>query len=192
MSALTVHEGNEWVVRACRGDADAFDEIVDKHYKGVYSHAYRILRNADDAADATQTTFVKAHKSLKEFDPSRPLKPWLYRICGNVCIDLARSRHRGDEELEKHAYALESDEDPQGSAEQVDLQRKIWRAVMHLPAKYRRIIVLRHYDQLDVEEIAETLGAPEGTIKSWLFRARALLRRELSGLFEPGQIEMAV
>jgi RNA polymerase sigma-70 factor (ECF subfamily) len=63
---------------------------------------------------------------------------------------------------------------------------------MHLPAKYRRIIVLRHYDQLDVEEIAETLGAPEGTIKSWLFRARALLRRELSGLFEPGQIEMAV
>lgn len=191
------HSESEIVERAAAGSRDAFDKLVDRFYQGVYAHAYRILRNRDDAADATQMTFVKVHRSIKEFDRARPLKPWLYRICGNVCIDIARSRHRSHEELEKHAYMLESDDRPEDAAEYSELQRKIYRAIMNLPDRYRRIIILRHYDLMDVEEIAQTVGTPEGTIKSWLFRARVLLKKELAAAllgqdgFSP-QLEPAV
>jgi RNA polymerase sigma-70 factor (ECF subfamily) len=185
MNAALVHTERDLVESAANGSREAFDTLVDRHYQGVYAHAYRILRNADDAADATQTAFVKAHRSLKEFDSCRPLRPWLYRIVGNVCIDIARGRRHAHEDLDQHAYMLEGGENPEDVAEQSELQRLISRAILQLPERYRRILVLRHYEQMDVEEIAKVLGAPEGTIKSWLFRARALLRRELEAVLEP-------
>lgn len=170
---------------AVRGDREAFDEIVERHYRGVYAYALRLLGHGDDAADATQTTFVKAHRSLREFDTSRPMRPWLYRICANVCTDIARSKHRGHDSLEQHEYMLEGGEQPEDTAARGELAGRIRRAIRKLPDRYRRIIVMRHYEMMDVEEIAERVGAPEGTIKSWLFRARALLKRELAGVVEP-------
>ncbi|MCH8273878.1 MAG: sigma-70 family RNA polymerase sigma factor [Armatimonadetes bacterium] len=184
MTSTLTYTERELVERAARGCRESFDAIVDRHYRGVYAHAYRMLGNPDDAADATQIAFMKAHRSIGEFDTSRPFRPWLSRICGNACIDIARGRHRSDDSLEKHAYMLEGGERPQAAAEQAELQRTIRSAIRRLPERYRRIIVLRHYEQMDVEEIAEVVGAPEGTIKSWLFRARAILRRELQPIME--------
>ena len=190
MKTLTIHSERVLVTKAGGGCRDAFDTLVDLHYEAVYAHAYRILRNSEDASDATQTTFVKALRSIAEFDVERPMRPWLYRICGNVCIDLARARHRSNEPIDKHAYMLESEDDLEGSAEQKDLREKILKAIMNLPEKYRRILILRHYEQMAVEEIAEALDAPEGTIKSWLFRARAMLKKELAPLVESGLCEV--
>jgi len=190
MKTLTIHLERDLVTKAAAGSREAFDALVDQHYEAVYAHAYRILRNSDDASDATQTTFVKALRSISEFDVERPMRPWLYRICGNVCIDLARGRHRSNEPIDKHAYMLESKDDLEGAAEQNDLREKILRAIMNLPEKYRRILILRHYEQMAVEEIAEALDAPEGTIKSWLFRARAMLKKELAPLVETGLCEV--
>ena len=190
MKTLTIHSERVLVTKAASGCRESFDSLVDLHYEAVYAHAYRILRNGDDASDATQTTFVKALRSIAEFDVTRPMRPWLYRICGNVCIDVARGRHRSNESIDKHAYMLESNDDLVGSAEQNDLREKILRAIMNLPEKYRRILILRHYEQMAVEEIAEALDAPEGTIKSWLFRARAMLKKELAPLVETGLCEV--
>jgi RNA polymerase sigma-70 factor (ECF subfamily) len=190
MKTLTIRSERDLVAKAAAGSREAFDSLVDLHYQAVYAHAYRILRNSDDASDATQTAFVKALRSIAEFDVERPMRPWLYRICGNVCIDLARARHRTNESIDKHAYMLESEDDLEGSAEQNDLREKILKAIMNLPEKYRRILILRHYEQMAVEEIAEALDAPEGTIKSWLFRARAMLKKELAPLVETGLCEV--
>ncbi|MEM2786022.1 MAG: RNA polymerase sigma factor [Candidatus Nitrosotenuis sp.] len=171
----------EQAIAGCR---DSFDVLVGRYYGSVYAHAQRILRNSDDASDATQTTFLKALKSIQEFQLDRPLKPWLLRIVSNVCIDIARSKHRHHDDLEKHSYSLESRSRPEDSANQSDLSQKIRAAIERLPERYRRIVLLRHYQHMDVEEIATALGAPEGTIKSWLFRARALLKQELSAVVE--------
>lgn len=194
MREMKSYTEREQVERAAAGDKSGFDALVDRHYKGLYALAYRILGNGEDAADATQIAFVKAHRSIKEFDTERPFRPWLYRICSNVCIDIARSKHRGHDSIEKYSYMLESDSRPHALAERSERHRRMRSAIMRLPERYRRIIVLRHYKQMDVEEIAETVGAPEGTIKSWLFRARAQLRGELAGLFEQSSMveEMAV
>jgi RNA polymerase sigma-70 factor (ECF subfamily) len=190
MKTLTIHVERDLVTKAAAGSREAFDGLVDLHYQAVYAHAYRILRSSEDASDATQTTFVKALRSIREFDVDRPMRPWLYRICGNVCIDIARSRHRTNEPIEKHCYMLESGDNLEDAAEQSDLKDKILKAILNLPEKYRRILILRHYEQMAVEDIADALDAPEGTIKSWLFRARAMLRKELAPLVESGLCEV--
>ncbi|MFN8140085.1 MAG: sigma-70 family RNA polymerase sigma factor [Fimbriimonadales bacterium] len=175
----TIWNERDLIRKAAGGCRHAFDELVERHYRVIYSHAYRMMRNADDAADATQVTFVKAHRSLKEFDQNRPLRPWLLRICTNACTDIARGRNRGLDPIDKYAYKLESDERPEQDAERSEIGDQVRQAVERLPEKYRRIIVLRHYEHLEVEEIADRLGAPEGTVKSWLFRARAILKKDL-------------
>ena len=188
MTATILKNERNLILAATRGSREAFDAIVERNYRGVYAHALRMLGNGDDAADATQTTFVKAHRSMKEFDTTRPIRPWLYRICTNVCTDIVRSKHRGHDSLDQHEYMLESGEQPEDAAVRGELAGVIRKAIAKLPERYRRIIVMRHYEMMDVEEIAERVGAPEGTIKSWLFRPRALLKRELAGVVEPAPV----
>lgn len=168
------------LIRAAQGGSrEAMDELFQAYYRQILLHAKRLLRNDEDAADAAQMTFVKAQRSIREFDAAREFAPWLYRICSNVCIDVARRRKRTGEDLESHAYYLESDSDPEGDAIRSQLGRRVREAVRRLPKQYREVIVLRHFAGMDVSEVAHALGAPVGTVKSWLFRARAMLRREL-------------
>lgn len=191
MNTKTKTIEREWNPVADLGSREAFDSIVETHYRGIFNYALRLLGNPDDAADAAQVTFLKAHRSIGEFDPTRPLKPWLYRICANACTDILRTRRRSCDSLEQHAYMLESDSNPEAEAELDEVGGEVRKAVNRLPERYRSIILLRHYAQLDVEEIAQKMGAPEGTIKSWLFRARALLRHELRGRLEPTLVNAA-
>ena len=167
------------IQRAKRGESVAF-ELISKTYRPILSQvAMRILRNADDANDAVQETFLKAFRAIRDFDPHRPLKPWLCRICSNVCIDMVRSRRHEVDSLDQHEYMLTSMESLEEQAEESIAKEQVLDAIDNLPVKYRRIIFLRHFRHMDVNEIAAELKAPEGTIKSWLFRARTLLKRDL-------------
>jgi RNA polymerase sigma-70 factor, ECF subfamily len=168
------------IQRAKNGESVAF-ELISKLYRPtLYLIAMRMLRNADDANDAVQETLVKAFRAIRDFDPNRPLKPWLCRICSNVCIDMVRSRKHESDPLDQHEYMLcDGSECLSKQTEESLAQEQVLTAIGRLPAKYRRIIFLRHFRHMDVNEIAVELKAPEGTIKSWLFRARGLLKRDL-------------
>jgi len=167
--------------RAAAGNNEAFERLAETHRGALRSLAMRMLRNADDASDAVQETLVKAFRAIGEFDSSRPLRPWLCRICANCCVDTVRRRRREGESIEGYEFSLvdEAQESAETSATVSIEQGQVLRAVERLPEQYRRIIVMRHFSHMDVNEIAMALGKPEGTIKSWLFRARALLRKEL-------------
>jgi RNA polymerase sigma-70 factor (ECF subfamily) len=141
--------------------------------------AMRMVRNADDANDAVQETMVKAFRAIGDFDSERPLKPWLCRICANVCIDMVRSRKFETDSLDQHEYMLCGPDSLSNQAEDAIAKEQVMEAIDRLPAKYRKIVFLRHFRHMDVNEIADVLKAPEGTIKSWLFRARGLLKRDL-------------
>lgn len=167
------------IVRASEGDQIAFEIISDMYRPVLTSLAQRMLRNADDANDAVQETLVKAYRALRDFDPERPLKPWLCRICSNCCVDAVRTRKREGESLEGHEYMLSDSEDVHDSAAGSIRQGQILDAIGRLPDRYRDIILMRHFKHMDVTEIALKLDKPEGTVKSWLFRARALLRKDL-------------
>lgn len=168
------------VLAAQAGDRAAKEEILRMHRAQVTHHARRMLRNAEDVEDSVQETFVKAFRALKSFDSSRPLGPWLMRICTNCCVDIIRSRRATTENIDDHEFALSDERLEVGvGAENRLMVEMIREAVSRLPEPYRDAILLRHDQHMDVEEIARTLNKPEGTIKSWLFRARALLKKDL-------------
>ncbi len=166
---------------ALNGDPGSYAELLAGYRPTLMVLANRLLRNQDDAADVVQETLLKALKALPEFERSRPLGPWLCRICTNACVDFVRSRKRKPGRLEGQEDILaddgESIEDTVGA---VVIREEVVKAMLRIPMQYRRIIFMRHFELKEVTEIAFELHKPEGTIKSWLFRARAQLRKELA------------
>ena len=169
------------IQRASLGETIAFELLADFHRSALQSLASRMLRNADDANDAVQETLVKAFRSIKHFDSDRPLRPWLCRICCNCCVDAIRNRKHAGDSLDAHDYSLAATGETIDEKAEESMERtEVIAAVARLPEHYRRIIFMRHFKHMDVNEIAQELDKPEGTIKSWLFRARAMLKKDLT------------
>lgn len=170
--------------RARNGEAVAFELLADLHRTALFHLAMRMLRNADDAHDVVQETLLKAYRAIHDFQADRPLRPWLCRICSNCCVDAVRNRRKDGVSLEQHEYAISDESQDLDALASGNFQTHAIRdAVEKLPRRYREIIHMRHFRHMDVNEIAEALQKPEGTIKSWLFRARALLRKDLQVAF---------
>ena len=168
------------VRRAQQGERVALELLVDTYRTSVRSHAMRMLRDGEDADDAAQETFVKAFRALKGFEAGRPLLPWLLRICTNCCVDAMRDRRRRGDDIERHEHALcDTSTDVEDDVQALADREVVRDAISRLPDRYREIIVMRNYRHMEVCEIAAALDRPEGTVKSWLFRARALLRKDL-------------
>lgn len=184
---------DEWLVRRCRaGDRTAFNELVSRHYRGIYRLTLRMVGNPTDAEDMTQETFVKAYAALAQFDTAQKFTTWLYAIASHLCIDHARKRRVPtvaweEEDSEGGIISLVDrlpDDAPQPDEvlERSELSAQVQRAVLSLPPKYRAVVVLRHIEDLSIEEIAKTLDMPQGTVKTNLFRARDMLAKKLKDI----------
>lgn len=164
------------VARVRGGDARAFEQLVERYEKPVFNAAYRILADYEDAADVTQTVFLKVHRRLGTFDRRRRFFSWLYRIAVNEAIDLARKRRR---ELPLDEALVE------GEGRRVDHLARIGRdelitsALRSLKMEYRVVIVLKYFLEMSYREIAETVGLPVKTVKSRLYTGREMLREAL-------------
>jgi len=172
------------VRKVLQGDVNAFEKLVTEYEKSVYAITLRMTNNAEDAADMTQETFIKAYNSLQAFRGDSKFSVWLFRIATNVCLDFLRSRNR------KQTVSL-SVEDDEGEEAQLDiadesqspellLERGLTRDAVRrgldtLPPDYRQILLLREIQGLSYEEIAEALRLEVGTVKSRIFRARKKL-----------------
>lgn len=162
----------ELVRRAQRGDRAAFDELVVRHRARVYAVALRLTRNAADAEDALQDTFLNAYRALGGFGGRARVSTWLYRIAANAAYDVINRRHGRDQALDDGAYepAAPGDSFAQSAQRQV-----LEQALATLPDEFREAVVLCDIAGLGAGEAAELLGVPAGTVKSRVFRARALL-----------------
>lgn len=184
MSLYKMDWESHLVVRAQQGESVAFELLTDLYREPLRALAYRNLRNADDAQDVVQDTFVKAFRAIHQFRTGRPVFPWLARICANCCIDVMRQRRHKEEELEKHEFSLCGLDNVERSAEASEDRGMVRASIMKLPKHYREIVMMRHYDEMEVSEIAQRINKPEGTVKSWLFRARAIMRQDLEPMLQ--------
>lgn len=172
------------VRKAVEGDRVAFELLIDLHRSALVHGAMRVLRNTDDAYDAVQESVVKAYRAIADFEAHRPFRPWLLRICQNCCMDILRSKRyttqtdQLDLTLADHRPGIADT-----TAQSVE-NAAVRDAIDRLPEKYREVMVMRHLELMEVNEIAAAVRAPEGTVKSWLFRARALLRKDLEPLIQ--------
>jgi RNA polymerase sigma-70 factor (ECF subfamily) len=160
-----------------RGNVAAFGELVTRHQTSVFNVCYRILHERADAEDMSQETFIRAHARLHSFDVERPFGPWIRRVAANVCLNHLESQ-KITVELDDEKDAGES-QSPQGRLEVRERNEQIRAALASLPANYRAVIELRHYQEMSYDEIAAELKIPLSDVKSNLFRARKLLAEKL-------------
>ncbi|MFW5867361.1 MAG: RNA polymerase sigma factor [Armatimonadota bacterium] len=177
------------LVRASRtGDAEAFDRLVEAHYRSVYNTAYRMLGTPSAASDATQATFVRVWEALSSFRGDASFSTWLYRITMNVCLDELRRNKKqplsltvedDDGEPAGERDMPDFSDEPAGAAEQRELQELVHAAIGRLSDDFRAVIVLYDIRGLSYQEISDALEIPLGTVKSRLNRARQALREEM-------------
>jgi RNA polymerase sigma-70 factor (ECF subfamily) len=175
---------------AARGDKRAFSRLVDLHQRAVYGLCLRLLRDGEEARDASQETFVRAFAAVGTYDPGQPFAPWLLRIARNHCLDALRRRIPAGRRLELDADPADGaagHEIPDAAAPSADdlLDRHetattLEAAVEALPANYREVVHLFHVEQMSYRQIAATMDVPIGTVMTWLHRARARLRLSLA------------
>jgi RNA polymerase sigma-70 factor, ECF subfamily len=164
-----------WVARCLRGDSQAFERLVTKHQRVLFTVAFRLLGDYEDARDATQNAFIRAYTKLDTFDPSRRFFSWIYRIAVNECLNLRRTR-RPHEPLQGSLEATGAG-DP---VEARESSERVRAALLTLTQEQREVVVLRYYADLSYGEMSEAIGVPEKTVKSRLFSARQKLGTQLS------------
>lgn len=159
-----------------RGDRRAMSQLVSQYQRPVFNAAYRILGNTDDAADATQTVFLKVFEHLADYDQKFKFFSWVYRIAVNESLNQVQKRRRQEPLDDSQASPW------QGPAETLDSKRRCKRvqdAMMLLNDDYRTVVVLKHMSGCSYQEISEILQLPEKTVKSRLYSARQLLKKTL-------------
>lgn len=176
---------SELLVDRCqRGDREAFDRLMALHVDKVFALAWSVLRNREDAVDATQEVFIKLHGALPRLRPSDNLSAWLYRVCLNHCIDRKRRVKPNQLDLTDEDWdRLQGSERdrPEVRAEQSETGRIIRAAIDELPERQRLVFILRHYKLLSIDEIGEAIGCSSGAVKAHLSRATGKLRDKLKG-----------
>ena len=158
------------------GNQIALREFVERFRGQVYGLCYRMLRQKEDAEDATQETMLRVVKNLHRWDQSRAIEPWLFTIAGNRCrTKLARRISRPNNLSLEHPV-----EDTRALSEEVELlSEEIQLALLGLRTNYREAFRLFHEKEMCYADIAETLDIPLGTVKTWVHRARRELVTKL-------------
>ena len=156
----------------------AFEELVRRHQRGLFSYLYRMCRNTSDAEEMAQAAMIKAWEKLGGFRGASSFKTWLYRIGTNLCFNL-RTRRKPTEELSETMTAPDR-ERPEQAFRQKVREDAVRTALAELPADQRAALVLSVYQDMSYREIAETLGKTVRAVDSLLFRAKSNVRKALA------------
>lgn len=180
---MAADEERLWVLRAQKGDQNAFARLVEAYQAPVYNLAYRLLGNPAEAEDAAQEVFIRAYTKLDTYDPERRFSSWILSIAAHYCVDRLRRRKGDWVSIEGEATStILSDRRPK--PEEVALQREqgaiVQDLLQRLPPSYRLVVILRYWYDLSYEEIATMTQSTESAIKSRLHRARQMLAAMLA------------
>lgn len=164
----------ELVQRSLEGDLAAWGEVVRRYKDAVFGVALAVLRNRADAEDAAQEAFIRAYQRLHHYDLTRRFSTWLFTVTANVARNMLRKRRP------EPPSRLSWPEDPADVVREEQVRELVRKAVWALPNSYREPLVLRYWQELGTNDIAQVLGMPVGTVKTRLHRGRALLRSQLA------------
>lgn len=180
----------EWILRAQRGDLQAFDKLMTEVQGRIYGLLYNMTSSKEDAEDLLQEVFVKAHQSLPKFRGQSSFYTWVYRIAVNRAINFVKKRKRRQGlSLDDLDLGVERDpalvemanlDTPERNVRLKELQEKLNMALQTLSEKHRTVVVLHDIQGMPHHEIAEILGCSSGTVRSRLFYARRQLQAYLS------------
>jgi len=187
---LTQEEDETLVARAQRGEASAFDVLVERYKQRLYATVYHMTGNHEDANDLVQDAFIKAYKSLQSFKGQSSFYTWIYRIAINRTINfLKRRKDRGHLSLNNVQSDVETDPDyvelmshvtPRREVGLNELQEKLNEALQKLSEEHRAVVIMHDVQGMTHADIAKATGCSEGTVRSRLYYARQQLQGLLS------------
>ncbi len=178
---MTAGEDRELVARFKSGDHAAFNQLVRLYQKRVYAVAFRMVRDVEEAKDLTQEVFVKMYAALADFRGEASVFTWAYRATVNLAINHLRRK-----KIISWVPLLEAEEKPEepkeglSDLENARLKAAIAEAAKKLPPKQRAIFILRHYEELGNEEIAQIVGKSVGAVKANYFQSLQKMKKHLA------------
>lgn len=163
------------------GSLEALGLLYDRHQRVVYRTALAVTGDPDAASDLLQDVFLRLHRFADRVDPERPLEPWLYRVTANLSYTWVKRRSRWIRPLADIADWLTGGKkfSPSQQVEEKDVWEPVRQAVLSLPLSHRVIVVMYYINDLPLQEIAEILDIPLGTVKSRLFYGRQAVKERL-------------
>ncbi|HET9440130.1 MAG TPA: sigma-70 family RNA polymerase sigma factor [Longimicrobiales bacterium] len=188
----------EIVALARQGREPAYRELIGRYQRPVFSLIYRLVRDREKAEDLAQETFIKVLNAIDRYDPSYKFSSWIFKIAHNTSLDHLRKKEPETLSLDGSPHAetpseveasqisaISTEENPEDYAASRELGHTLEQAIGRLRPEYRTAIVLCHVEGRPYEEIAEAMGVPLGTVKTYIHRARNELKKELEHL-RPG------
>lgn len=183
-------EEQELIQKSQQGDMNAFEQLLLRYEKKVYTIAYKYMGNHDDASDMAQEAFIKAYQSIGRFRGEASFSTWIGRITANQCLDELRRRKKVqitslDDEVEleegsvKKEIADEADTPEEHTIKQETVQY-VQSMIGQMREEYRIVLVMRELDGRSYEEIAQALSCSLGTVKSRISRARNYLKEQIA------------
>lgn len=186
---IQIAEEREAILACQAGNKKAYRYIVEKYKTRAYYAALMYTKNREDALDLSQEAFYRAYKAIKRFDTSRNFYTWFYKILKNIClnfIQFKKVRARSSDEFDETTMqpVNSSISRPDEIFEKSEQSEYIWRAIDSLNVNDREIIILKEFDDMSYQEIADTLNIPIGSVMSRLFYARKKLLKKLELIYE--------
>jgi RNA polymerase sigma-70 factor, ECF subfamily len=182
---MTENNDNSLIQACLRGEAFGFEELLNRYKNRIFTFAYRLVKNAEDAEDIAHEAFVKAFRSLNSYNSDYPFITWLFKITHNKCIDFLRLKKPNIISFDDENVHYEP-EDPNDSPEKaLNFKLEYEEAenlLMSLPLLYRETVLLQYRENMTCKEISEIMMIPEGTVKIRLFRGKAIIRKRLETL----------
>lgn len=179
----------DWMQRAKCGDEHAFTCLVKAYQDKVFSMAFYMTKNRQDAEDVTQEVFLKLWRTLGTYRGDASPQVWILQIAKHTCYDYLKTRGRREteplyyehdgQEVERPLPTTPEQSDPAKAAEQNERREQITQALMQLPPEQREVLILHYMQGLSYEQIARLAGQTQGTIKSRAFRAKKILKNIL-------------
>ncbi len=175
------------IARASAGDLRAYAALVKRYEERMYTTAYRILHQRQDAEDCLQETFLRAWDRMKDLKDPRAFRCWLYRVVTHLALDVLRKRERQSQALESYRAEVirigptENLDTPREVLRKAREAERIERAIEDLAPKQKIVFVLRHFQGLSLHEVADILECPIGTVKATLHAALGKLQKNLLG-----------
>ena len=174
--------GEADLVAAClNGQNGAFDVIVERHRRAVYQLCYRFVGNHEDASDLSQEVFLRAYRGLRNFRGGSALGTWLHRIGVNVCLNRVSVKKPQSEPIEAQQHVDTRTESPSEQLMSAERAARVRAAIAKLPRKQRAVLILRMYQEMSHQEIAEVVGSSVGAVKANVFHALQNLKKLLAG-----------
>lgn len=177
---LTGETDHELVAKSLQGNEKAFRTLIERYHSTAYAVVRGVLGDSDDVDDVLQMVYIKIHRGLAGFRGDAKLSTWIYQIARNEAINAVKKRRLDTTSIEDVTLAAPSREGPEAAVYKSDAGRHLEEAMERLDENQRMALELRYMGERSYDEIAEMMGVPLGTVKTYIHRGKAELKKVIA------------